>query len=123
MASAARAFAMGALVFVGVALVQWGCRALGATHEELRMASLGSIVLGNLLLLVWFRGASVRLTHTNTVFNALLVGVCVVWGMLTAVPGVGALFGLPDTSSPWALWVVLPAGWSLWRLFAISKRH
>jgi Ca2+-transporting ATPase len=123
MASAARAFATGALVFVGVALVQWGCRALGATHEELRMASLGSIVLGNLLLLVWFRGASVRLTHTNTVFNALLVGVCVVWGMLTAVPGVGAMFGLPDTSSPWALWVVLPAGWSLWRLFAISKRH
>ncbi|SDZ49167.1 Ca2+-transporting ATPase [Variovorax sp. YR634] len=122
-ASAARAFAMGALVFVGVALVQWGCRALGATHEELRMASLGSIVLGNLLLLVWFRGASVRLTHTNTVFNALLVGVCVVWGMLTAVPGVGAVFGLPDTSSPWALWIVLPAGWSLWRLFAISKRH
>jgi Ca2+-transporting ATPase len=122
-ASAARAFAMGALVFVGVALVQWGCRALGATHEELRMASLGSIVLGNLLLLVWFRGASVRLTHTNTVFNALLVGVCVVWGMLTAVPGVGAVFGLPDTSSPWALWIVLPAGWSLWRLFAISKRR
>jgi Ca2+-transporting ATPase len=122
-ASAARAFAMGALVFVGVALVQWGCRALGATHEELRMASLGSIMLGNLLLLVWFRGASVRLTHTNTVFNALLVGVCVVWGMLTAVPGVGAVFGLPDTSSPWALWIVLPAGWSLWRLFAISKRR
>lgn len=123
LASAARAFAMGALVFVGVALVQWGFRAQGATHEELRMASLGSIVLGNLLLLLWFRRAGVRLAHTNTVFHALLIGVCVVWGLLTGVPGVGVVFGLPDASSPWALWVVLPAGWALWRLFAVSRGH
>lgn len=123
LASAARAFAMGALVFAGVALVQWGCRLLGATPEELRMASLGSIVLGNLLLLLWFRGAGARLARTNTVFWALLIGVCVVWGLLTAVPGVGAAFGLPAASSPWAWWIVLPAGWAMWRLFAISQRR
>ncbi|MET3373488.1 Ca2+-transporting ATPase [Variovorax boronicumulans] len=123
LASAVRAFAMGALVFIGVAAAQWGCRALGATHEELRMASLGSIVLGNLLLLLWFRGSGVRLAHTNTVFHALLIGVCVVWGLLTAVPGVGSAFGLPGASSPWALWVVLPASWALWRIFSVSRRH
>ncbi|RYF82872.1 MAG: cation-translocating P-type ATPase [Comamonadaceae bacterium] len=123
LASAARAFAMGALVFVGVVAVQWDCRTLGATQEELRMASLGSIVLGNLLLLPWFRRAGARLAHTNTVFHLLLIGVCVVWGLLTTVPGVGTLFGLPGTFSPWALWVVLPAGWAAWRVFAVSRPH
>ncbi|MBB1602477.1 cation-translocating P-type ATPase [Variovorax sp. UMC13] len=123
LASAARAFAMGALVFAGVVAVQWACRTLGATQEELRMASLGSIVLGNLLLLLWFRCAGTRLAHPNTVFHILLIGVCVVWGLLTMVPGVGTLFGLPGTFSPWALWVVLPAGWAAWRALAISRHH
>ncbi|RZL87994.1 MAG: cation-translocating P-type ATPase, partial [Variovorax sp.] len=123
LASAARAFAMGALVFAGVVAVQWACRSLGATHEELRMASLGSIVLGNLLLLLWFRGAGTRVAHTNKVFHMLLIGVCVVWALLTAVPGVGTLFGLPGTFSPWALWIVLPAGWATWRLLAVSRHH
>lgn len=123
LASAARAFAMGALVFAGVVAVQWACRTLGATHEELRMASLGSIVLGNVLLLLWFRGAGTRLAHPNAVFHMLLIGVCVVWGLLTMVPGVGPLFGLPGAFSPWALWVVLPAGWAAWRLRAVSRHH
>ncbi|RYY86964.1 MAG: cation-translocating P-type ATPase, partial [Comamonadaceae bacterium] len=122
LASAARAFAMGALVFAGVVAVQWACRTLGATHEELRMASLGSIVLGNLLLLLWFRGAATRHAHTNRVFYMLLIGVCAVWALLTAVPGVGSLFGLPGTVSLWALWLVLPAGWATWRL-AAGDRH
>ncbi|MDQ8017182.1 MAG: HAD-IC family P-type ATPase [Bordetella sp.] len=122
-ASAAGAFAMGALVFVGVAVVQWVCRTLGATHEELRMASLGSIVLGNLLLLQWFRGAGGRPAHANPTFYALLVGVCVVWTLITAVPGVGSVFGLPGRPSPWALGVVLPAAWALWHLAAASRPH
>ena len=87
------------------------------------MASLGSIVLGNLLLLLWFRRAGTRLAHTNKVFHMLLIGVCVVWGLLTMVPGVGPLFGLPGAFSPWALWVVLPAGWAAWRLLADSRHH
>ena len=121
--SAVRAFAMGALIFAGVAAVQWVCRALDATHEELRLASLGSIVLGNLLLLFWFRGAGVRAARTNTVFQMLLIGVCMVWGLLTAVPGVGDMFGLPGTFSPWALWVVLPAGWAAWRLVGVYRHR
>ena len=123
LASAMRAFAMGALVFVGAAAVQWACRALGATHEELRLASLGSIVLGNLLLLLWFLGEGVRLAHTNEVLYALLIAVSAVWGLLTAVPGVGSVFGLPGATSPWALWIVLPAGWAMWRLLTISRHH
>lgn len=54
--SAGHALALGGLAFAGVALVQWVCRERGASPEVLRLASLGSIVLGNLLLLVWFRG-------------------------------------------------------------------
>ncbi|XXQ55534.1 cation-translocating P-type ATPase [Xenophilus aerolatus] len=122
LASAARAFAMGALVFAGVAAVQWACRTAGASHEELRMASLGSIVLGNLLLLQSFRGTGRRPTHGNTTFYALLIGVCVVWILLTAVPGVGSVFGLPGRPSPWALWVVLPAAWALRHLVAGARQ-
>lgn len=122
-ALAARALAMGALVFAGVALVQWVSRTQGATPDALRLASLGAIVAGNLLLLVWFRTAGGGRMHTNTAFHALLAGVCAVWGLLTAVPGVGAVFGLPDIPSAWALWVVLPAGWALMRLVAALRRR
>jgi len=123
LASAVHAFAMGTLVFAGVAAVQWGCRALGATTEELRMANLGSIVLGNLLLLVWFRGVDARSAHANAMFYTLVIGVCIVWSLLTLVPGVGGMFGLPSVLSPWSLWVILPAIWALRRLMAAHQRH
>ncbi len=87
-----------------------GCRALGATHEELRLASLGSIVLGSLLLLLWFLGAGRPPWRTpTTVLYALLIGGLRGLGQpaATAVPGVGSVFGLPGAPSPWALWVVL----------------
>lgn len=122
-ALAARALAMGTLAFAGVAVVQWACRALGAMHEELRLASLGSIVAANILLLVWFRGVRGRHVHANAAFYALLVGVCAVWGLLTAVPRVGTLFGLPDAPLAWSLWAVLPAAWALWRLRAAARPH
>ncbi|MGJ7573344.1 cation-translocating P-type ATPase [Variovorax sp. RB2P76] len=124
LASAGRALALGGLAFTGVALVQWLCRAQGASPEALRLASLGSIVTGNLLLLLWFRraGGSGH-AHDNTVFLALLLGVCMVWALLTAMPGVGPVFGLPGGPSSWAWLLVLPAGWSVWRLFALSRGH
>ncbi|BEP51763.1 MULTISPECIES: cation-translocating P-type ATPase [Variovorax] len=121
--SAGHALALGGLAFAGVALVQWVCRERGASPEVLRLASLGSIVLGNLLLLVWFRGAGFGRTHANAVFHALLVGVCVVWVLLTGVPGVGARFGLATLPPHWALWAALPASWAAWRLFVDSHRH
>jgi Ca2+-transporting ATPase len=97
------------------------CRERGASPEALRLASLGSIVLGNLLLLVWFRGGGLGRTHATAVFHALLVGVCVVWALLTGVPGIGARFGLATLPLHWALWVALPAGWAAWRLFVHSQ--
>ncbi|MDP9964526.1 Ca2+-transporting ATPase [Variovorax paradoxus] len=121
LASAARALALGGLAFAGVALVQWACRERGASPELLRLASLGSIVLGNLLLLLWFRGAGFGRTHANAVFHALLVGVCVVWVLLTGVPGIGAWFGLATLPPHWALWVALPGCWAAWRLFVHSR--
>jgi len=121
LASAARALALGGLAFAGVALVQWVCRERGASPEVLRLANLGSIVLGNLLLLMWFRRAGFGRRHANAVFHALLVGVCVVWVLLTGVPGVGAWFGLATLPPHWALWVALPGSWAAWRLVVHSR--
>jgi len=45
------------------------------------------------------------------------VGVCMVWVLLTGVPGVGAWFGLATLPPHWVLWVALPGLWAAWRLF------
>lgn len=107
-------------MLAGAALVQWGLRGLGATQEDLRIANLGAIVFGNLLL--WFRGRGVRHVHANSVFVALLAGVCAVWLLLTVLAGVGSLFGLPQAPSAWVLCAVAPAGWALWHLSAYRSR-
>ncbi|MDP9927936.1 cation-translocating P-type ATPase [Variovorax paradoxus] len=119
--SAARALALGGLAFAGVALVQWVCRERGASTEVLRLANLGAIVLGNLLLLMWFRRAGFARRHANAVFYGLLMGVCGVWVLLTGVPGIGAWFGLATLPPHWALWVALPGCWAAWRLWGHSR--
>ena len=121
LATAIRALALGLLAFAGVAAVQGALRLWSdASVEELRRASLGSIVLGNLLLLVWFRAAGLARLATNPVFNALIVGVCLIWLALMLAPGAGALLGLPAESSPWAWAVLAPALWAAWQL---AHRH
>jgi Ca2+-transporting ATPase len=112
------------LVFAGVALVQWVCHWQGASPEMLRMASLGSIVFGNLVLLLWFRSLGARgHAHGNAVFWMLLLGVCAVFSVLIAVPGAGSVFGPPADLSPWAWGLAVPAGWAGWRWLALARKR
>ena len=114
---AAQALAVGATAFAGVVLLQWAGRRAGASHEMLRFASLGGIVAGNLLMLLWFRGLQRHHDHTNRAFNALLVGIGLVWLALLAVPGVGSVFGLPtQLPAVWPLGAAAVALWGVWRL-------
>jgi Ca2+-transporting ATPase len=114
LADAARALAVGALAFAGVALLQWAARSAGASTEVLRLASLGGIVAANLLMLVWFRGLRPHHDHTNRVFSALLAGIAVVGLVLLGVPGVGPVFGLPaQVPAPGLLLLAALAAWGL----------
>ena len=113
-ADAARALAVGGTALVGVALLQWLLRSMEASTDMLRLASLGGIVAGNLLMLMWFRGLRPDHDHTNPAFNALLVGIALVWLILLAVPGAGPLFGLPAEVP--AAWLLVPAALGAWGL-------
>jgi len=114
--AALRALLLGAGVLAGVLLVQWGCRRLGASAEALRLASLVSIVVGNLLLLSWFRGLRADHDHTNPSFHGLILGVCTVGALLLGLPPVASLFSLAVLPG-WCLAIAaLPAGWAAWRL-------
>jgi Ca2+-transporting ATPase len=116
--AAARALGIGAITFIGVLGVQWLCGRGGASPEMLRLASLGSIVVGNLLMLLWFRGLRPHHDHTNPAFQLLVAGVSAVSVLLLGVPGAGALFGLPAAVPPWWAGIAaLPGAWALWRWF------
>ncbi len=115
--AALQALAVGGATLAGVVALQWLARSLQADAAMLRLASLASIVVGNLLMLLWFRGLRSNDDHTNPVFHALLLGIGVVWALLLCVPGVGPVFGLPAEVSPaWALAPGVPAAWAAWRL-------
>lgn len=116
LSAAVRALVLGGVAFVGVALVQWLCRGEDASPETLRLASLASIVVGNLLLLLWFRGIKADHDHANTPFDALLLGVCIVWLLLLGVPGIGPVFSLPTLPPAWLAALAVPALWPAWRL-------
>ena len=115
--AALQALGVGGLSLLGVAGVQWWARAAGASPEALRLASLGSIMVANLLMLMWFRGLTHRHARTNKAFHTLLLGVCTVFGLVLAVPTVAGWLALPTTIHPqWALLALLPACWALWRV-------
>lgn len=119
--AAVQALMLGGVVFVGVLLVQWWCREAGASQEMLRLASLASIVAGNLMLLLWFRGIRSDHAHTNAAFYALVLGVCAVWMLLVGVPGIASVFGVAALSATWAAAAALPAFWAAWRLGAAIR--
>jgi Ca2+-transporting ATPase len=114
LADALRALAVGGLAFAGVALLQWAARSAGASTEVLRLASLGGIVAGNLLMLMWVRGLRADHDHTNRMFSALLSGIAVVGLVLLGVPGLGPVFGLPaQVPAPGLLLLAVLAAWGL----------
>jgi Ca2+-transporting ATPase len=121
--AALRALALGGAAFLAVALVQWLLQRQGAAADALRLASLASIVLSNLLLLAWFRRAQPGHARDNEAFHALLLGVCVVCALLVGVPALGALFGLPPVPGPWVLPLAVPGAWAAWQVQCGRRRR
>jgi Ca2+-transporting ATPase len=120
-----RALAVGGIALLAVVLVQWLGRMASLSDEALRLAGLATIVVGNLAMLQWFRGASVRSAASNPAFHWLLLGVCAIsLAVLLSAP-VAATFGLPATLDP--LWVIallaLPTAVSVWHLAALWPRR
>jgi Ca2+-transporting ATPase len=97
--------------------VQWVGRGLALSDDQLRLAGLSSIVLANLGMLAWYRSGR-SASGRNRVFDGLLVGVCVLFGLILLLQPLATAFGLPPRLD--ARWVVLilavPAVWSLWRM-------
>lgn len=119
--AAGRALGVGGAVFAVVAVLQaWG-HAAGWATPELRLASLLSIVAGNLAMLVVFRGLRDDHDHTNAAFHALLAGIGGVGVLLFGVPGAAPLLGLPDGLSP--AWALAPAALALWALLRWRHQH
>ncbi|WP_284618849.1 cation-translocating P-type ATPase [Aquabacterium humicola] len=117
--AALRALAAGAVAFGGVAVVYAIGSLAGATAEYLRLAVLVAIVIGNLLLLRWFRGSARDHDASNPVYLSLLVVLGGVCSALLALPWAAGPFGLPPGLAPWALVPALPTAWAAARLMSV----
>ncbi len=122
----ARAVGVGLLALAGTAVVQVIGQRAGWGDEALRLAALGSIVVGNLAMLQWFRGrrrgAGQRGGRTtNRAFGALIVGVCVLSGAVMLLAPLRTAFGLPAVPVGAVLALLVPpAVWAGWRLRPIA---
>jgi Ca2+-transporting ATPase len=117
-----RALAAGGVAFAGVAAVYALCAAAGASVEQLRLAALASIVIGNLLLLRWFRGSARDHDAANPVYLTLLAVLGAVCTALLALPWAAGPFGLPAGLAPWAIVPALPTAWAASRLLGRAVR-
>jgi len=119
--AALRSLAVGGLSFLGVLLVQALGHRAGWSDEGLRLASLASIVAGNLLMLAWFRGRHPRGAPGNTALQVLIAGIGLGWAALLALPALARVFGLPP-DLPWQ-WALLPAAAALWCTAQLAWRR
>jgi P-type Ca2+ transporter type 2C len=116
-----QALTVGAVGLVAVLLVQAWVRIQGWSDEWSRAAALGSVVLANVAMLVWFRrGAERGADHRNPVFWWLLAALTVACGCVLGLTPLTRQFGLPVAPDVqalgWALMVVgLLGGWWAWR--------
>jgi P-type Ca2+ transporter type 2C len=96
-ASLWRALAVGGAGLAAVVGVQLGVRAAGWSDEWSRAAALGSVVLTNLAMLVWFRvgGRSLRPHAANRAFAWLLAALAVACGAVLSLAPLTRQFGLP----------------------------
>jgi len=114
-----RALLVGGAALLFVALVQWVGWYLDLADDVLRLAAVTSVVLGNLAMLRWFRGAAGGVRHANRAFYALLLGVCAMGMLVLLLPTVAGAFGLPVLDPRWVfLALAVPAAWASWRLWA-----
>jgi Ca2+-transporting ATPase len=113
-----RAVAVGGAALLAVLLVQWGGHLAALSDAGLRLAGLATIVVGNLLMLQWFRGGFRRGVPANRVFHGLVLGVCGLGLVVLLLAPVRQAFGLPVALDPRWVWglLMLAAAWSLWRV-------
>lgn len=125
LASVVRAIGIGLLSLAGVAAVQWAGQRADWSDDALRLAGLTSIVVANIAMLVGFRTGFAVVRRPNAAFDALLLGVCVFYGVILLSPPVAVAFGFPSgLDLRWVLAAVgLPAGWSAWRFFSGRVRR
>ncbi|MBL0726582.1 cation-translocating P-type ATPase [Piscinibacter sp. HJYY11] len=113
----ARALGVGLVALAFVAGVQWMARAAGATDEELRLAGIACVVVGNLAMLQWFRGRG-AVGRPNRMLQVLVLAVCAAGALITLVPAVSLALGLPTLQAGDVLIVLAaPALWAAWQLW------
>jgi Ca2+-transporting ATPase len=120
---------VGLLALAGTAVVQVIGHRVGWGDEEFRLAALGTIVVGNLGMLQWFRGRGSggglgnHTRSTNRAFGALIVGVCVLSGAVLLLAPLRAAFGLPALPATTVVALLLPAAvWATWQLRRMPGR-
>ena len=113
-----RALAVGVMALLAVVVVQWLGHRAALTDPGLRLAGFSTIVVGNLIMLQWFRGGLRRSRSTNRVFLGLLLGVSVLSLALLLMPPMSAALGFPaGLDGRWVLATLcVPAAWACWRL-------
>jgi len=117
-AAVARALAVGGAGLLAVVVVQWLGRRAGLAGDALRLAGLCTIVVGNLLMLQWFRGGFGRdASRGNRTYHALVAVVCLLAMVLLTVDSASAALGFPvSLDARWIVGLLGPAAaWSLWR--------
>jgi Ca2+-transporting ATPase len=117
-AAVARALLAGGVALVAVVLVQGVARAASFSDEALRLAGLATIVVGNLALLQWFRGAARGAGERNRAFHWLVLAVCVLAGLVLLIEPLRRTFGLPSDIDPRLVLILLaiPCAHAAWRL-------
>lgn len=124
MRALAKALAAGVAALCLVGVVQWAAHAAGATDDELRLAAIASVIVGNLAMLQWFRGDGGLPRHGNRAFHALLLGVCLLSVLVVLVSPVAVAFRLPIVPAwPAAAMLGLPLAWAAWRLLGMGTRR
>ena len=117
-AAVARALLVGGVAFLAVVLVQWLARAASLSDEALRLAGLATIIVGNLAILQWFRGAWRGAGERNRAFHSLVLAVCVLAGGVLLIEPLRQTFGLPgDVDARLVLtFLAIPVACAAWRL-------
>ncbi|WP_395701542.1 cation-translocating P-type ATPase [Aquabacterium sp.] len=117
-AAAARALGVGALGLLGTAAVQALGHALGWSDAGLRGAGLASLVLGNLLMLAWFRRGAGPAAE-NAVFVGLVAAIGALALPLMAVPALRDALAIAPAPTGWLLLPAAALAWAAgaaWRL-------
>ena len=94
--------------------------AMSVSDDGLRLVGLATIVVGNLVMLQWFRAASHGHARRNRAFHGLVLAVSAAAVLVLLVDPLRSTFGLPREIDPFVVLAALaaPIAWALWRLHA-----